>query len=180
MVLPGSVVWAAVPVPDVGPPPPGYSPSGAVVVVAVLTVLALLAFVTVTVGARALARRDVSPLRPALVTGAGLAVGVVVLGLLVTQGQARARDEAAAFAAEERAARVAATQAVEERHGVRLAEGSLVSLVREAAVPVEVTLPDGSEQTCLLGTFDRVYELRCGAQTWDGAEPLPVVEEASS
>ena len=159
--------------PDLGFAPPGYSPSVLTLVVAGLAVLAVLAFAAVTVGAPVLARRGVSPLRPALVTGAALVVGVVALGLLVNQGKAEAEDRAATFAADEHAARGAATEAVEDAYGVRFPDGFLVTSVREASVPVEVTFSDGAAHECLLGTYGSVYELRCGVATWDEAEPLP-------
>ena len=180
MVDAGRGAWALVPVPDVGYPPEGYSPSGLVLAVAAFTILAVLAFVAVGVAAPALGRRGVSPLRPALVAGAALVVGVVALGVLVQQGQSRAEDEADAFADEEDAAREAATEAIQATYGVRFPDAFLVTSVREAAVPVEVTLPDGTVEECLLGTYDRVYELRCGAPTWDDAEPLPMVEDEAS
>lgn len=146
-------------------------------VVSALTILAVLAFTGVTVAAPALARRGVSPLRPALVTGVALVVGVVALGLLVEQGTSQAEDEADAFADEEDAAREAAAEAVEAAYGVRFPATFLVTSVPEAAVPTEVTLPGGAVEECLLGIDGRVYELRCGAPMWDDAEPLPTDPE---
>lgn len=180
MVGAGRGAWALVPVPDVGYPPAGYSPSTSVLVVGGLTMLAVLTFTGIAVAAPAMGRRGVSPLRPALGAGAALVVGVVVLGLLVDQGQSQAEEEAQAFSDSERAAREAATEAVEDLYGVRFSDGFLVTLVSEAVVPAEVTLPGGAVEECLLGTYGNQYELRCGADDWDDAARVTMVEDEAS
>ena len=158
-----------------------YEMSPWVWVLIAVGVVGVLGVVAIALAAPGLAEHGIRPL------GAVLGASVVMLGGLggaawvQTSEEAEHDAEVAAQFDAEIAARAEVESALEQWFGVDLPDNPLIPVYPDASTgPQEVRLADGRAAQCRIGSYGGTYEIRCGGDTWDAAEPLPAHGEGTS
>jgi hypothetical protein len=102
-----------------------------------------------------------------------LVVGAVVgLGFSTEHTRQHQRELDAAYADAVDAAQADAAEHLHEKYGVTVAEPLLLPVDADVDDRIEVRFADGSTDTCLVGTYDDEYTIRCGSSAWEDATPL--------
>jgi len=156
------IVATGVPVPDLGLPPPPYSPSALVLVLGVIAIVSIIAFVLPCLAAGRLADRGISPLRVGLLS---------LLAMVVTMGAAAfvsIREQGAHERAEEDysvAIDTSQSQVVdglEAYYEITIPDPFDIPLEnRTSPSPIDIESADGGS-SCWVATVDGVYDIRCG------------------
>jgi len=159
-------------VPDlVVPGPPG--PSMLTNVLVAVAILGAVTFVLVVLNAGRLVAGGHRRVLVAFVASlALLALPVAGLAFSTRRTERQQQHDYETFLRAEDAAQAAAAEELLDRYGVTLKETSHLPVNPEEYAEVSLTLPDGSSDTCLVGTFDDEYTIRCGSSEWENATPL--------
>ncbi|MGY4644824.1 hypothetical protein [Cellulomonas sp. URHB0016] len=169
-------------------PPPGipfvdigYSPSSDPTVLtnvlAGVSALAIFFFVAVCIGAGPTSRKGYSPYPLFLI-----ALVAMVLAISSTYVSFRIHETSYERAMEahetlERTTTERVLGQLQDAYGVTfLDDHQRLPHRADSELLADLRLPDGTEQTCAIGSFDDVFALRCGDAYWEDQTPLPIVE----
>lgn|GEM_PF-1611247 len=159
-------------VPDlVMPGPAGSSPLTNVLVA--VAILGAVVFVLVVLNAGRIIAGGPRRLIVGFVASLALvAMPVAGLAFSVRHTEQQERQQYEAYRDAEDAAQASAADELLDRYGVTVTKTFELPVNPDEYAKLQMTLPDGSTDTCLVGTFDDAYSVRCGSRTWEEATPL--------
>ncbi|WP_456819711.1 hypothetical protein [Cellulomonas sp. URHB0016] len=142
-----------------------------------ISTVAIIFFVAVVIGAGPTARKGNSPYPLFLIAllAMGLTLGSTYLNYRVED--ARYNRAMEAHETLERTTTERVLSQLQDAYGVTfLDDHQRLPHRADSELLADLRLPDGTEQTCAIGSFDDVFALRCGDAYWEEQTPLPIVE----